>query len=355
MSKKFKIAIDAFGGDHAPKSVVKGLNLYCKTYEPKDISFILFGDRKILDPMLRKYRHAKEHCSVYHTTDVVPGDVKPSQIIKKAMNTSLWQAIKFVRNGKANAILSAGNTGCVMAFSKLQLRTMEELKRPAITGMMPTTTPGKSVVMLDLGANTECSVRSLKEFTIIGSLYYKVMNATKATPSVGILNIGSENNKGLATLQEANEELLESKSKLFKYKGFIEPDKILHNTVDVVVTDGFTGNIALKSIEGTAKLIKQFLTEMFKESFFNKILYLMLKRSIDRMKKKIDPNTYNGAVMAGLNGIVVKAHGGSNYVAFQNAISYTVKLTKSNFNEKLKKALKEELGKEEHKEISKDK
>ncbi|MCT4552816.1 MAG: phosphate acyltransferase PlsX [Alphaproteobacteria bacterium] len=352
MSKKFKIAIDAFGGDHAPKSVVKGLNLYCKTYEPKDISFILFGDRKILDPMIRRYRHAKEYCTVYHTTDVVPGDVKPSQIIKKSMNTSLWQAIKFVRNGKADAILSAGNTGCVMAFAKLQLRTMEELKRPAITGMIPTTTPGKNIVMLDLGANTECSARSLEEFTIIGSLYYKVMNATRTAPTTGILNIGSEDTKGLATLQEANEVLRNSKTKLFKHKGFVEPDKILLNTVDVVVTDGFTGNIALKSIEGTAKLISHFIKEMFTESFFNKIMYLMLRRSMHRMKKKIDPNNYNGAVMAGLNGIVVKAHGGSNYRAFDNAIQYTVKLTKSNFNEKLKKALKEELGSAEDQEES---
>ena len=333
MSKKWTIAIDAMGGDNAPLSVIAGLDIVYDYLVKNEISLLLFGDAKTLAPYLAKYPRLNNISTVIQADEVVQGDDKPSKIIRHGRNTSMWKAIEAVRNKEADAVISGGNTGCLMGISKLLISMIEGIRRPAITTLLPNTSD--YTVMLDLGANAECDEHNIVQFAVMGSVYSKILLG-KEHPRVGILNIGSEAGKGLDYLTKAEEIFEEKKEHLpFSYYGFVEGDDIMKSKVDVITTDGFSGNVALKSIEGTAKFISGDLKKLFTKSIFTIIGYLFMHGAIKKFKEKMDPRKYNGAVFLGLNGIVVKSHGGTDAVGFSNAVLYASRLLVDNFTSKV--------------------
>ncbi len=337
MAKNWRVAIDAMGGDNAPASVISGLDIIYDYLTKNNISLLLFGDAKALAPHLAKYPRLNNISTVIQADEVVLGDDKPSKIIRKGRNTSMWMAIEAVRNKQADAVVSAGNTGCLMGISKLLISMIPGIKRPAITTLLPSI--NDYTVCLDLGANAECDEHNIVQFAIMGSVYARVV-LEKENPKVGILNIGSEAGKGFDYLTTAEEIINKKASSLpFKYYGFIEGDDILKDKVDVMVTDGFSGNVALKSIEGTAKFITTDLKKAFKKSIFSIIGYLFLRSSLKAFKSKMDPRKYNGAVFLGLQGIVVKSHGGTDAFGFSNAVLYASRLLVNDFTSKVEEEI----------------
>ncbi len=333
MAKKWTIAIDAMGGDNAPLSVIAGLDIIYDYLVKNEIALLLFGDAKVLAPYLAKYPRLNNISTVIQADEVVQGDDKPSKIIRKGRNTSMWKAIEAVRNKEADAVVSGGNTGCLMGISKLLVSMIDGIRRPAITTLLPNTKD--YTVMLDLGANSECDEHNIVQFAVMGSVYSKILLG-KEQPRVGILNIGSEAGKGLDYLTKAEEIFAEKKEHLpFNYYGFVEGDDILKDKVDVITTDGFSGNVALKSIEGTAKFISNDLKNLFKGSILTIIGYLFMYGALKKFKEKMDPRKYNGAVLLGLNGIVVKSHGGTDAVGFSNAVLYASRLLVDDFTSKV--------------------
>ncbi len=335
MAKKWTIAIDAMGGDNAPLSVIAGLDIVYDYLVKNDIALLLFGDAKVMAPYLAKYPRLNNISTIVQCDEVVQGDDKPSKIIRRGRNTSMWKAIEAVRNKEADAVISGGNTGCLMGISKLLISMIEGIRRPAITTLLPNVKD--YTVMLDLGANAECDEHNIVQFAVMGSIYAKIMLG-KERPRVGILNIGSEAGKGLDYLTKVEEIFAEKKEHLpFDYFGFVEGDDIMKDKVDVITTDGFSGNVALKSIEGTAKFIAGSLKSVFKKSIFTIIGYIFMKNAFKQFKNKMDPRKYNGAVFLGLNGIVVKSHGGTDAVGFSNAVLYASRLLVDDFTSKVAK------------------
>lgn len=329
MSAPLVLALDAMGGDFAPKMVVKSIKIARKRYP--NVHYLLFGDEAKIRPLLKK--KLRPYCTIRHTPDAVTNDDKPSQAVRQGRNSSMWLAIKAVKDGEAAGIVSAGNTGALMAMAKLILRTLPGVNRPAIATLLPTIR-GESV-MLDLGANAECDANNLVEFAIMGEVFARSLLGLDR-PTVGLLNIGSEDLKGTDTLRLASQMLRDNAPESMEFKGFVEGNDIGAGAVDVVVTDGFTGNVALKTAEGTAKLYSTFLKSAFEASFLAKIGYLLAKGAMDRVKKRTDPRRYNGAMFIGLNGICVKSHGGTDHVGFANAIGVAVDLVSNELNEKIK-------------------
>lgn len=329
MSAPLVLALDAMGGDYAPKMVLKGVKIARKRYP--NVHFLLFGDEKMLEPLLKK--KLRKICTIRHTPDVITNDDKPSQAVRTGRKSSMWLAIKAVKDGEAAGVVSAGNTGALMAMAKLSLRTLPGIDRPAIATLLPTI--NGETVMLDLGANTECAANNLVEFAVMGEVFARCLLGL-ARPTVGLLNIGSEELKGTEALRQASAILRESAPETMEFKGFIEGNDIGQGTVDVVVTDGFTGNVALKTAEGTAKLYTEFLRNAFKSSIFAKIGYLLSKRALNMVKKRTDPRRYNGAMFLGLNGVCIKSHGGTDALGFANAIGVAVDLIANDLNAKIK-------------------
>jgi glycerol-3-phosphate acyltransferase PlsX len=329
LSAPLVLALDAMGGDAAPKMVLKGVKIARKRFP--NVHFLLFGDEARLEPLMKK--KLRKVCTIRHAPDVVTGDAKPSQAVRQGRHSSMWLAIKAVKDGEAAGVVSAGNTGALMAMAKLSLRTLPGIDRPAIATLLPTIA-GESV-MLDLGANSECAANNLVEFAVMGEVFARSLLGLER-PSVGLLNIGSEDLKGTDSLREAATILREQSLGTMDYKGFVEGDDIGKGTVDVVVTDGFTGNVALKTAEGTAKLYSQFLRDSFSSSLVAKIGYLLAKRALDRVRKRTDPRRYNGAMFLGLNGVCVKSHGGTDATGFANAIGVAVNLIANDLNSKIK-------------------
>lgn len=317
------------GGDHAPKMVLKGVKIARKRYP--NVHFLLFGDETRLAPLMKK--KLRKVCTIRHTPDVVTGDAKPSQALRSGRNSSMWLAIKAVKDGEAAGVVSAGNTGALMAMAKLSLRTLPGIDRPAIATLLPTIR-GESV-MLDLGANTECDANNLVDFAVMGEVFARTLLGIPS-PSVGLLNIGSEDLKGTDSLRQAAAQLRSHPIDSLNFYGFVEGDDIGKGTVDVVVTDGFTGNVALKTAEGTAKLYSQFLRSAFQSSLLAKIGFLFARRALDQVRKRTDPRRYNGAMFLGLNGICVKSHGGTDAVGFANAIGVAVDLISNDLNSRIK-------------------
>lgn len=324
MSDNLVISIDAMGGDNSPRVVIEGLAIAAK--KNPDAKFLLFGDETKVNDLLKSWPALQKVCEVRHSPEVVSNEDKPSAVIRNR-NTSMFMAINAVKQGEAQAVVSAGNTGALMAISKLTLKTIQKIHRPAIVTIMPHRT-GR-YVMLDLGANTECDSLNLAEFALMGNILAKhALNI--ARPKVALLNIGAEEMKGKEEIHEAAKLIKRAKQDI-DFIGYIEPHEIPEGKADVIVTDGFTGNIALKSIEGTAKLVVRLIKDGIKKSFIAKLgLPFMLGVGMN-IKKTMDPRLYNGAMLVGLNGLTVKSHGGTDALGYSVAVGNAVSLVRQNF------------------------
>ena len=324
MTNKPIISLDAMGGDNAPEIVIQGAERALQRYP--QMKLVLVGDEARLSQMLAQTKFARA-IDIMHADERVKPEDKPSQALRNGKNTSMWQAIKLVADNQADAVVSAGNTGALMAMSKLQLRMMDGVSRPAIAGFFPTVTG--SGCMLDMGANIECNEDNLVQFAIMGSAFVRsVLN--REAPTIGLLNVGAEEQKGFEYLRVAASILSSDKLGL-NYKGFVEGSDIGHGSVDVVVTDGFTGNVALKTAEGIADLFQHSLKKSFSQSIFSKMSYLTARPQLRRVRSLLDPRAHNGAVLLGLNGISVKSHGGTDGFGFANAIHVAVEMIKYGF------------------------
>ena len=321
------------GGDHAPDIVIDGVRL--AHVRLPHVRYILFGDSARIEPLLTRHPELKGVCSVRHTTDMVTMDAKPGQVLRTGRNSSMWLAVDAVAKGDAAGVVSAGNTGALMAVSKFVLRTLPGIDRPAIAGMFPT--ERGETVMLDLGANVDCDSDNLVQFALMGEVFARAVLGLEK-PSVGLLNIGSEDMKGNDAVRSAALVLRDGNLPI-RFHGFVEGNDICAGTVDVVVTDGFTGNIALKTAEGTAKFFSSFMRQAFNNSVLAKIGFLFAKQALNKVRMRTDPRRYNGAMFLGLGGIAVKSHGGTDAFGFANAIGVAVDLVSHGYNERIRKEL----------------
>jgi glycerol-3-phosphate acyltransferase PlsX len=297
--------------------VIKGANIARQRFP--QARFLLFGNEERIRPLLRKLPHLAKVSTVHHAELEVAAEDKPAVALRRR-GTSMRMACDAVGNGEAAGVVSAGNTGAFMAIAKLVLKTLPGIHRPAIAGYFPTLR-GESV-MLDLGANVECDATNLVEFAIMGNVFARTVLGV-LHPTVGLLNVGSEEMKGHDVLREASA-LLRNTPMPGTFHGFVEGDDIAKGTVDVIVADGFTGNVALKTIEGTAKLYSGFLRETFRSSLLARLGYLLARPALNSLRTRVDPRRYNGAIFLGLNGIAVKSHGGTDAIGFANAIGVAV-------------------------------
>lgn len=335
MSKKYKVALDCMGGDKAPKIIIDGAELVAA--KNPDIHFLLFGDSKKINPLLQHCPKLKEKYTIFHTDDFISSDEKPSVALRKGTKSSMRLAIDAVKNGEADVAISAGNTGALMAMAKIVLRPLEGIDRPAIITSIPNQKK-HATALLDMGANIECGSDVLFQFAVMGHAFAKVVLKVE-DPKIGVLNVGSEDLKGSDAVKNAANLIRESHLKDC-FHGYVEGDDITKGTVDVVVTDGFSGNITLKAIEGTAKLISGAIKEGFSKTPWSKLGYLLSRSSMKSSAKALDPRMHNGAMLIGLNGVVVKSHGGTDSIGFANAIKVAISLVENNINEKISDELK---------------
>ncbi|MBO7053052.1 MAG: phosphate acyltransferase PlsX [Alphaproteobacteria bacterium] len=334
--EKRVISVDAMGGDHAPGAVLGGMNQFLYQYGEDSAFFRVFGNEKILRSLLKKFPRVARNCEIINANEVISGTDKVRDVIRHAQDTSMYMAIKDVREGNSSAVVSAGNTGVLMALSKLALKTIDGISRPAITTMLPSGNGDSRVVGLDLGANVRCDEETLFDFSILGSVYAEIMGGMKR-PRVGILNIGEEETKGSERLQRLNKVLMEHVDELpYEYIGFVEGNDVTAGNVQVVVTDGFTGNVMLKTVEGTAKMISRIVKANYKRSILAILGTFFLIHLFKRLKNKIDPRSYAGAVFLGLNGFSIKTHGNSDALAWTHALEYATNLSKSDFYGKIR-------------------
>ncbi|MEQ1754342.1 MAG: phosphate acyltransferase PlsX [Micropepsaceae bacterium] len=333
MNRELVVSVDGMGGDNAPQAVVDGLAI-AHVRHPK-AKFLLHGDHSRLQAILLSRPALKNVTQVVHCDDVVGMEDKPSQALRRGRNTSMWRAIDSVRNKDAQVVVSAGNTGALMAMAKVQLRTVPGLSRPAIAAIWPTIR-GQSVV-LDVGANIDTDARQLFDFAMLGEAYARVVLGLDR-PSVGLLNVGVEEMKGNEAVKAAAVALRNSGLPM-RFYGFVEGDDISTGTVDVVVTSGFTGNIALKTAEGTARLIGHYIRSAMARSFLSRIGYVFSKSGFNVLRQKLDPRAVNGGVFLGLNGVVVKSHGGTDGLGFASAIDLAVEMGGSDFVQRIADAM----------------
>lgn len=333
MADRKVISIDGMGGDNAPGIVVEGLERFARAHP--DVHFLLHGDEARLKPLLAKAPTASRRTEIRHTALSVSMDAKPGQAVRRGKGSSMWNAIESVKNGEAIAAVSAGNTGVLMGMSLLILRTIEGLRRPALVAGWPTR-KGVSAV-LDLGADIDADAEQLVEFAIMGQAYFKAVHH-KEDPSIGLLNIGSEELKGHESIRDAARLIRQSGIRM-NFHGFVEGDDIGKGTVDVVVTDGFTGNVALKTAEGLAKMISDMLKDALKSGPLAMLGALLAMPALRKFRAALDPRKVNGGVLLGLNGIVVKSHGGTDPVGFAQAISVAADMGESRFKTEITESL----------------
>ena len=332
-----RIAVDAMGGDEGVRVMVSGAALARRRHER--FKFLLVGDETRIKAALDSHPNMREASEILHCDGVVAGDEKPTQALRRAKTTSMGLAINAVKQGDAGAAVSAGNTGALMAMSKLALRTMPGIDRPALAGLMPTLEE-HDVVMLDLGANTECDARNLVQFAIMGAAYARIVTGSDK-PRVRLLNIGTEETKGTGELQQAAQRLRAATGLALSFEGYVEADKINRGNVDVVVADGFSGNIALKAIEGSARFVTDLLKTAFRSSLRSKIGFLVSRPATELLRHHLDPNNHNGAVFLGLNGVVVKSHGSATAAGVANAVAVAARLLEESLTERISADLAE--------------
>lgn len=330
MSESLILSIDGMGGDHAPDIVVEGVDIAAK--RNPGLRFQLHGDQPRIAALLERHPFAKASSEVVAAEKAIGMEVKPSQALRQGKGSSLWNAVAAVEEGRAHAVVSAGNTGAFMAISMFRLRTMEGVHRPALAARWPTVTGGY-VVMLDVGANVEADGEQLVEFAIMGEAFQRAVSGA-ARPSVALLNVGAEEQKGHEEIRAAAQ-LIRDAGVEMDFRGFVEGDDIAKGTVDVVVTDGFTGNIALKTGEGTARLVGQLLREALTSGPLAQLGALIAYPALRKLRARMDPGTFNGALFLGLNGLVVKSHGGTNGPGFAAAIRVAEKMARSHYREEI--------------------
>lgn len=342
MTNSPRIAIDAMGGDEGVRVMVAGAALARHRHDR--FKFLLVGDEAQIKAALDEHPNLRAASDILHTTEIVTGDDKPSQALRKSRNSSMGLAINAVKSGDAAAAVSAGNTGALMAMSKLALRTMPGIDRPALAALLPTL-GDTDVVMLDLGANTECDARNLVQFAVMGAAYSHILYGSEK-PRVRLLNIGTEELKGTDSLRFAAQHLRGSPELHMNFEGFIEADKINRGDCDVVVCDGFSGNIALKSIEGAARFVTDLLRRAFTSSIRSKFGFLVSRPATELLRHHLDPNNHNGAVFLGLNGVVVKSHGSASIKGVANAVEVAARLVEEDITTRIVQDLEQVSSKE---------
>lgn len=330
------IAIDAMGGDEGLAVMLAGVAEARRRFD--GTHFFLVGDEAKIAEGLKNHPNLTANSEIVHAPEVIKGDEKPSTALRRAKITSMGVAIDLVKQGRAAAAVSSGNTGALMAMAKVSLRTMKGIDRPALAGLMPSLGPNDTVV-LDLGANTECDARNLMQFAVMGAAYARTQ-LDLASPRVALLNIGTEDQKGTGEIRDAAQALRDATHLPLTFVGFIEGDKLSRGDVDVIVCDGFSGNIALKTAEGTARFVADLLRRAFSSSMRSKIGFLISRPATELLRHHLDPNNHNGAVFLGLNGLVVKSHGGANETGVANAIAVAAKSVRDDLARKIAEDLK---------------
>ena len=327
MTSPLVLSIDAMGGDDAPKIVVDGAAQFLKGRK-RAVKLILHGDEAQIAPLVAQHEGLADACEIRHSDSEVDMSAKPSEAVRRARGSSMWNAVLSVKEGEAHVAVSAGNTGALMAISKVVLRMKKGVHRPAIAASWPA--PQGFSTVLDVGANVDCSPSQLVEFAVLGEAFHRAVHGVKH-PTVGLLNVGQEELKGDQTIRDADALIREAELDL-DYQGFIEGDDISAGTTNVVVTDGFTGNVALKTAEGTARLVGGWLREALTSSFIAKLATGLLSLgALGQLRAKMDPRNVNGGVFLGLNGVVVKSHGGTDALGFATSLRIALEMADSRF------------------------
>ena len=334
MSDLIKIAVDAMGGDGSPKKIIDGIILNHSTN--KNNFFKIFGDKNKISPLI-KGKISEDFFEIIHTEKKIESTDSPLEGAKRGKDTSMWLAIQSVKDKEADIVISAGNTGALLVVSKLNLKMIENIDKPALSALWPNKY-GMNIV-LDLGANIECNEKNLLDFSLMGSALHKSLFENE-DPKVALLNIGSEELKGNNTIKNTFQILNEKKNSLFEFKGYIEGNQIMKGDVNVIVTDGFTGNVALKTAEGTANFISSELKKALSEGLIAKLSSLANISNLKRFKKRLDPRLYNGAILLGLESPVIKSHGSTDYIGFANSLDVCVKTVNGKLIDKIKENIK---------------
>ena len=334
MINPIRIAVDAMGGENSPYKVIKGIEIH--STESKNIFYNIFGNKNIIDPLINSSKILKNTYKVIHTDNLIKDSDSPLSAAKKGKDSSMWLSIESLKKDESDVIVSAGNTGALFVIAKLNLKMIEKIEKPALSALWPNKN-GMNIV-LDLGANIDCNEKNLIDFSLMGSALHKSLFENEDV-KVALLNIGSEEIKGNNILKNTYQILNEKKNVLFDFKGYIEGNHIMDGNVNVIVTDGFTGNVALKTAEGTANFITSELKYAMNSSFIGKFSALLNIKNLKKFKKKLDPRLYNGAILLGLDKPVIKSHGSTDEIGFANSLKVCEKTIRGNLIDKIKKNL----------------
>ena len=334
MINPIRIAVDAMGGENSPYKVIKGIEIH--STESKNIFYNIFGNKNIIDPLINSSKILKNTYKVIHTDNLIKDSDSPLSAAKKGKDSSMWLSIESLKKNESDVIVSAGNTGALFVIAKLNLKMIEKIEKPALSALWPNKN-GMNIV-LDLGANIDCNEKNLIDFSLMGSALHKSLFENEDV-KVALLNIGSEEIKGNNILKNTYQILNEKKNVLFDFKGYIEGNHIMDGNVNVIVTDGFTGNVALKTAEGTANFITSELKYAMNSSFIGKFSSLLNIKNLKKFKKKLDPRLYNGAILLGLDKPVIKSHGSTDEIGFANSLKVCEKTIRGNLIDKIKKNL----------------
>ena len=332
MLDPIKIAVDAMGGENSPYKVIKGIEIHSQN--SNNIIYNIFGNINIILPLIKKIKLSERKYNIIHTDDFIKDEDSPLSAAKKGKNTSMWLSVESLKRDESDAIISAGNTGALFVIAKLNLTMIEQIDKPALSALWPNKN-GMNIV-LDLGANIECSEKNLVDFSLMGSALHKSLFENES-PKVALLNIGSEELKGNNIIKNTYQILNDKKSSLYEFKGYIEGNQIMNGDVNVIVTDGFTGNVALKTAEGTANFITSELKKALNSTIIGKISSFLNLKNLKKFKNKLDPRLYNGAILLGLDKPVIKSHGSTDEIGFANSLRVCEKIIKGNLIDKIKK------------------
>ena len=332
MNNPIKIAVDAMGGENSPKKIIKGIKIHFKN--SKNTFYNIFGDKKLIEPLINSEKLPEKNFKIFDTKNHIKDEDSPLSAAKKGKDTSMWLSIESLKNNDSDAIVSAGNTGALFVIAKLNLKMIEKIEKPALSALWPNRN-GMNIV-LDLGANIECNEKNLVDFSLMGSALHKSLFENEVS-KVALLNIGSEELKGNNIIKNTYQILNDQKNSLFEFKGYIEGNHIMDGNVNVIVTDGFTGNIALKTAEGTANFITSELKAAISSSILGKLSAILNMKNLKKFKNKLDPRLYNGAILLGLDKPVIKSHGSTDEIGFANSLKVCEKIIKGNLIDKIKK------------------